>query len=94
VLVDCPVPGGTLVHAGVPVALVRYAGFGAVATVPPEVAYRFYAEPTGGRVQVTGGPGPTDCTPLPVARRPIPARRRTRPTGRCRCCARSRPGWS
>jgi membrane fusion protein, macrolide-specific efflux system len=65
--VDRHVPDGAPVHAGVPVALIRYAGFGVTAAVPPEVAYRLYDDPVRARVQITGGPGPTDCTLLPVA---------------------------
>jgi multidrug efflux pump subunit AcrA (membrane-fusion protein) len=61
------VPDGVFVHAGVTVALLRYAGFGATATVPPDAAYRLYGDPSGARLQVTGGPGPTGCVLLPVA---------------------------
>jgi membrane fusion protein, macrolide-specific efflux system len=65
--VRAQVPDGVFVHAGTPIAVLRYAGFGATATVPPSAAYRLYEGATSARLQVTGGPGVTDCQPLPVA---------------------------
>lgn len=66
-LVGQLVPDGVFVHAGVPVAQLRYAGFGASATIPASLAYRLYDGPDSARLQVTGGPGPSDCSLLPVA---------------------------
>lgn len=72
-VVERLVPDGVSVHRGVPVVLLRYAGFGATATVPVSAAYRLYDGPVTARLQVTDGPGPTECTPLPVATSSDPA---------------------
>lgn len=54
---------GATVNQGVPVVVLRYGGFGAVADVPLEQAFRLYEETTEARVQFDGGPGVTTCTP-------------------------------
>ncbi|MDG4773992.1 efflux RND transporter periplasmic adaptor subunit [Solwaraspora sp. WMMD792] len=53
---------GMKVEAGVPVAVIRYGGYAVQAELPMEQAYRLYEDPISARVQVTGGPGPSDCT--------------------------------
>lgn len=68
--VDWLVPDHVSVHAGVPIVAFRYVGFAAAATVPAEMAYRLYGGPASARVQITGGPGPTECQILPVAGEP------------------------
>lgn len=65
-LAEWLVPDGVVVHKGVPIVALRYAGFGVAAAVPPAEAYRLYDGATSARAQVTGGPGPTECEPLPV----------------------------
>lgn len=55
---------GMAVRAGIPVAVLRYGGFGVAGTVPIVSAYRVYAGPTSARVQLKGGPGPIGCTPV------------------------------
>lgn len=65
--VEWLVPNQVTVHAGVPIATLRYVGFGVTGMVPVVEAYRLYDGPTTARVQIVGGPGPTECQPLPVA---------------------------
>lgn len=55
------VPHGSSVAAGVPVAEVAYAGFGEVAALPKQDAYRILAGELTGRANIAGGPGPFDC---------------------------------
>lgn len=58
------VPDGATVAAGVPVAQLIYAGFGEVATLPPQDAYRILAGELKARANIAGGPGPFDCPVL------------------------------
>ncbi|HEX5541128.1 MAG TPA: hypothetical protein VFX60_06130 [Micromonospora sp.] len=58
------VPDRAPVHKNVPIAVLRYAGFGLAAQVPASVAYRFYTTPSSGRAQINGGQGPFECQPL------------------------------
>jgi hypothetical protein len=55
------VPDGMDVDARVPVASVRFGGFGVTAKLPPQWAYRMNSNPLGAKTQITGGPGPTTC---------------------------------
>jgi hypothetical protein len=64
VLVEWLVPDGMHVSAQVPVVLVRYGGFAVRARLPAADAYRMYDGPDDARAQITGGPGPTACTPV------------------------------
>ena len=55
------VPNRVTVAAGLPVAQVAYAGFGEVASLPPEAAYRILRGRLTARANITNGPGPFDC---------------------------------
>jgi multidrug efflux pump subunit AcrA (membrane-fusion protein) len=56
------VDDGMLVEAGIPVAVLRYGGFGVHADLPAAQAFRMFDGPVSARAQVTGGPGPAACT--------------------------------
>lgn len=55
------VPHGVTAHVNVPVALLRYSGFGVAGHVPPAHAYRAVSESVEARAQITNGPGPAAC---------------------------------
>ena len=60
------VPDGALVTTGIPVAQLSYAGFGQVAVLPPQDAYRILSGELRARANIAGGPGPFDCVVLPA----------------------------
>ncbi|WP_196250806.1 efflux RND transporter periplasmic adaptor subunit [Cellulomonas sp. JZ18] len=60
------VPDGVTVPADLPVADLRYTGFGIDVSVPAEHAYRLYSVPVQGTTTVTGGPGGLPCDVLPA----------------------------
>ncbi|MEV6964969.1 hypothetical protein AB0M47_07610 [Hamadaea sp. NPDC051192] len=64
------VPLGVEVAARVPVAELRYQGFGVAASFPPELSYRVYGGPTSAQVQIANGPGPFGCALLPSVQSP------------------------
>lgn len=66
-LVAMLVSDGETVAANVPIASVRYAGFGVRITVPPLQLYRLYREPVMAKVNVQAGPAGLDCSLAPVA---------------------------
>ncbi|MFC8191904.1 hypothetical protein ACFUMH_09605 [Cellulomonas sp. NPDC057328] len=63
------VPDEVTVPADLPVADLRYTGFGIDVSIPAEHAYRLYSVPAKGTTNVTGGPGglPCDVVPAPAA---------------------------
>jgi biotin carboxyl carrier protein len=71
------VPNGMKVSAGVPVAVLRYGGFGIDAQVPAAQMFRLYRGVKDARAQMTGGPGPSRCA---IVMHPSLARS-TRPSG-------------
>lgn len=56
-----------MIHQGIPVATIRYPGFGVTGTVPVAQAFRLSADPSIAKVQLDSGPGVTDCAPQPTA---------------------------
>lgn len=67
VLTAWHVPDGETVPPDLPVADLRYTGFGIEMDVPPEHAYRLYSVPASGTTTVSGGPGGLPCDLLPAA---------------------------
>lgn len=52
------------VTAGMPIISARRPGYGIVADIDSDMAYRLSAAPTGVTGQIKNGPGPFPCTPL------------------------------
>lgn len=69
-IADTLVEPGQVVAAGVPIARVRYAGFGIPVTVPAEQLFRLYSEPTSARASVTAGPDGLACALAPTDAEP------------------------
>lgn len=63
-LVEWLVDDGAMVAAGVPVAEASYSGFGEVAVLPPQDAYRLLSGELKARGSIAGGHGPFDCPVL------------------------------
>jgi len=55
------VANGATVSANIPVAKVRYSGFGIVASTPPDLAYRIFSHHVSATAQIRGGPASFDC---------------------------------
>lgn len=61
------VPDGAPVVRGMPVAELRYAGFGLVSHLPPADAYRILDGKMSATANITGGPAGFDCPVLQVS---------------------------
>lgn len=64
-LVERLVPDKMEVHAGLPIMVLRYGGFGVMGRIPVELALRLNDQPDSARVQFAAGPGTTQCLPVP-----------------------------
>jgi len=66
-LLSLLVDDGSSVAQRIPLASVRYSGFGVVATVPVEDQYRLYDGAISAKVNIDNGPSGLDCTLVPVS---------------------------
>ncbi len=66
-LVEWLIPDEVVTPSELPIVKLAFAGFGVIADVPVDQAFRLYDGATGARIQLRGGPGILECEPVQPA---------------------------